>query len=388
MSDAPEKKQNWVQQVATNAKRNAVKAMAVAQMAVPPSASSLAAYTTIGAGALTSCSTEDGPGDEGAQPTQPGVPITTGVTQGALAVYYGEALDQGIRTELSKFDEAVIQPAFYTPSVLFRSARAYASLTGLHQNTHSPELAALRQDMLTIANGQDGYLHQADGSPLVDPLGPGSYMLDLRNPDVADRLKTYIVGLARQHPKGIFLDAIDSATAIENSNPTLYAGLTDAAITLMKDIGQEVEAMSVTYAPKTMVVNGGLFERTTPGMDVAEAIGAYSGHIAEEAQCFSAPGQVRSADDNAWTKARIKVIAEAAKTAGRGGLTIMGIDPTEGNHEAAACESTQFYDRLTQELAAETGIPVSASVFVGGVGYSSMPDILGNAALRTQQVCR
>ncbi len=357
---------------ADKVKRKALGAAAFAQMLVPPSAQSLATYAAAGGGGAfltTSCSTPD---EE--TPSQQNTPYAE---RGNAAVYYGEALDISLRNKLAAFSQAVVDPIQIPASVAPTSAIAYVSLTGINQGSYSPEFAAFRNAM----GAADGYLKDASGAVVHDPSGANTWMVDLREPAAFDLMKNHIASVAQQFRGRVFLDAIDSATVLENQNPTLYAGLTDAAINLMQQVCAQVSGNS-----KKVVVNGGLFQRTTAGTDVLAAIAANADGMAMESQ-YRAPDATDYLSTKDWTTQRLTVAATAANAAGKAGLNVIAIDPCDGNYVDASCAAATYYNGMFKDITTATGLPMKASVYVGNMSFQHQPDIDGNAALRGQGLC-
>lgn len=79
-----------------------------------------------------------------------------------------------------------------------------------------------------------------------NPNWKGSYYVDLRNPLWAKRvIEEIIPRLIRKGFDGIFMDTLDNAEFLEDTDPVLYKGMKEAAINLVKAIRQNYPTLKI-----------------------------------------------------------------------------------------------------------------------------------------------
>lgn len=90
---------------------------------------------------------------------------------------------------------------------------------------------------------------------------PGSHMVDLRNPKWAKRVIEQIIPfILFKGFNGLFLDTLDNATYLEQTDPEAFSGMQEAAVQLVRAIRQN-------YPEIKLMVNRGL--------DIAEELAPY-----------------------------------------------------------------------------------------------------------------
>lgn len=162
-------------------------------------------------------------------------------TQNAVAanskrwmVYYGKDLNA---STFNSYELMVLDPAYYTPA---------------RQMPDSNKMILAYISVSEAGNHQQDYsLIEKNGWLLDVPANwPGNRMIDVRNSGWnAYILEEIIPQILAKGFKGIMLDTIDSAVALEASNP-MYGGMSDATINLVRSIRAH-------YPSITIMVNRG-----------------------------------------------------------------------------------------------------------------------------------
>lgn len=148
-----------------------------------------------------------------------------------------------LQTMESQFRLIVVAPGNFTAPPTHNAA-AYIPLTGFHID--NPSQAA----WLERIEEMDGYLRNPAGNKIEDPTGPGTFLIDLRKPQVRAVLHDYIEVLRSAGYQHFFYDAIDSITSLEYNRPADgYQGLSSATADFI--IEEQAATDGVT------LVNGG-----------------------------------------------------------------------------------------------------------------------------------
>lgn len=142
--------------------------------------------------------------------------------------FYGHDVDPAA---FAGFDLVVLDPNYAQPisSVRTEDMTVLSYLSLGEMNRHKPEFAAVQ------ASG--GLVQQ-------NPTWPDSYSVDVRNHAWRDLIvDTIIPSLIAQGFDGLFLDTLDSPPHLEMVDPVRYAGMTTAAVALVRAIRERYPDM-------------------------------------------------------------------------------------------------------------------------------------------------
>lgn len=192
----------------------------------------------------------------------------------------------------------VVDPANF-PHAPNKNAYAYFSATGVNpnNNAYKPLHAMLQNKNFLL--------------PDMDPLGAGTLMIDVREPEARKIMVEYMMDYLKTNGKsyqGVMLDSIPSAEIMEKK----YAGLTEGAMLLMEELATELRK-----SEKRIMVNGLLQDA-----NLMTRIGRAADTLLCESQC-SLNGEQRFGKDPETDKWMLKRFWELAK----------GVHGREGNGE-------------------------------------------------------
>lgn len=213
----------------------------------------------------------------------------------ALGIHYGYGPIGDI--DLAQFDAIVFEREKHpTPPEGMGDvpALAYIPLSGFN-TTNTTHVEWMKR-----IDAVNGWLLDEAGNKFEDPLGPNSFLVDLRKVEVQE----LYLELAKSHNdagyQGLMLDAYDSVAHREFKNPGRFKGLSQAASEVIVSLAAQQRALGYRT-----IVNGGLFNGQ--GFDLLPIIAKDKSGIELmiESQFTDGAGQERDASVNAWSKARL-----------------------------------------------------------------------------------
>lgn len=260
-------------------------------------------------------------------------------------------------------------------AVQFQERYAYF---GIAVNTNNPAYKALYQELETKK-----LLLMDNKKPVVDEAGAGSYFADFRNPAARKVMVKHAVLMAKKPGyTGIFIDATDSAIALENKDPVKYAGLVKGVVAFFEELQTEFQNVKLVrpdaktkYSPAIMS-NGGFATFTADktfdpltGMTTAS-----EGRILIESQFLDDSGAPRN-EPLDFTTARLTVAAKAAKEAGKV-LQVAFVEPRAKDptkkakeYEADAIACRKLAEKLCETVATATGAKINAKIHMAHGNY-------------------
>jgi hypothetical protein len=252
---------------------------------------------------------------------------------------------------------------------------------GIAVNSENPSYRSL----LTSLRDKGLLLKDMAGKEVQDPLGPKSFMVDLRKTAARAVMVEHAVHIAKKPGySGLFMDALDSAIALENQAPVVYKGLVRGTIQFFEQTARELEKRDnrklrsdakTPFAPGLMI-NGGFSDFTADKtFDPLKAmIPVCKGRIMIESQLLDDTGNPR-VSPLAFTQRRVNDAASAAKAA-KVPLHISfveprskdpGADPKAFEGDAIACK--ELARKLCADAAAASGAEVRSSVHMAFGNY-------------------
>ena len=276
---------------------------------------------------------------------------------GKATLYFGP-LNSNARIALNRFSGDIILEPGHTAKdpvgALLGNRIAYLSSNGINQQN----IALLQTFAQFAQNIPNLQLKDSSGHTVDDPLGPGTHMLDLRKPEVKTLLTkvalSYVDGKNPQTKKyeGIFLDALESAIALENGNPNFYKGLVRANVASIQDIAKNIK---LSNPNNRVIVNGGLVryagkEATFDALATIAKDPNIDGICVERQFSADRNGE----DSRSYTLDRVGTAIRAALNAGKKRFSILALEADSFDITADQQAAAAFWQQLLAPLQATT----------------------------------